>query len=271
MDGVEIDIDGIQLLVLLDLTVSHLDSGSVEVNGKAVETNTGRQVFSQHYMRGVWCQFRVYEARINVILLVLMSAIRLSPSPTGLPHNGKEIGKEDVMHSFTVIRYAIRLTVTYPDPVLFTRNCVRKELLGGTLGGLDVFLPYVKNYVETFMGKSITTQEWKDHLYAYYRAHGTEDNVMALDSIDWNAWLFGEGLMLLDPMERFCITKTHIDFLGNAYGFASTPNYRVLPSGTVGPDLICCPKRTYLENKLAFHPIARKMIEKDFGLAVTVL
>ncbi|KAL4071199.1 hypothetical protein V8B97DRAFT_1917760 [Scleroderma yunnanense] len=168
MDGVEIDIDGIQLLVLLDLTVSHLDSGSVEVNGKAVETNTGRQVFSQHYMRGVWCQFRVYEARINVILLVLMSAIRLSPSPTGLPHNGKEIGKEDVMH---------------------------------TLGGLDVFLPYVKNYVETFMGKSITTQEWKDHLYAYYRAHGTEDNVMALDSIDWNAWLFGEGLMLLDPME----------------------------------------------------------------------
>lgn len=36
------------------------------------------------------------------------------------------------------------------------------------------------------MGKSITTQDWKDHLYTYYRTHGTEDNVKALDSIDWN-------------------------------------------------------------------------------------
>ncbi|KAL4071200.1 peptidase family M1-domain-containing protein [Scleroderma yunnanense] len=70
-----------------------------------------------------------------------------------------------------------------------------------TLGGLDVFLPYVKNYVETFMGKSITTQNWKDHLYAYYRAHGTKDNVKALDSIDWDAWLHGEGLTLPVPME----------------------------------------------------------------------
>jgi len=55
-----------------------------------------------------------------------------------------------------------------------------------TLGGLDVFLPYVKDYVETFMGKSITTQDWKDHLFTYYRTHGTKDDVKALDSIDWN-------------------------------------------------------------------------------------
>lgn len=36
------------------------------------------------------------------------------------------------------------------------------------------------------MGKSITSQEWKHHLYAYYQTHGTEDNIKALDSIDWN-------------------------------------------------------------------------------------
>lgn len=73
--------------------------------------------------------------------------------------------------------------VSYPvwhDNALFRLGAER------TLGGLDVFLPYIKNYVETFMGKSITSQEWKHHLYAYYQTHGTEDNIKALDSIDWN-------------------------------------------------------------------------------------
>jgi hypothetical protein len=55
-----------------------------------------------------------------------------------------------------------------------------------TLGGLDVFLPYVKDYVRTFMGKSITTGQWKEHLFAYYTQHGVEDNIKALNSIDWD-------------------------------------------------------------------------------------
>ena len=34
----------------------------------------------------------------------------------------------------------------------------------GRSGGLDVFLSYVKDYVSTFMGKSINdTTQWKDH------------------------------------------------------------------------------------------------------------
>ena len=55
-----------------------------------------------------------------------------------------------------------------------------------TIGGLDVFLPYIRNYVETFSGKSITTQQWKDHLYGYFQEHGGEEKVRALDTIDWN-------------------------------------------------------------------------------------
>lgn len=54
-----------------------------------------------------------------------------------------------------------------------------------TVGGLDVFLPYIRDYVETFSGKSIATQQWKDHLYGYFRKHG-EEKVEALDSIDWD-------------------------------------------------------------------------------------
>ncbi|EEB94219.1 hypothetical protein MPER_07004, partial [Moniliophthora perniciosa FA553] len=70
-----------------------------------------------------------------------------------------------------------------------------------TLGGLEVFLPYIRDYVETFMGKSITTQQWKEHLYEYYEKNGAEEKIKALDSIDWNAWFYGEGTELPVKME----------------------------------------------------------------------
>ncbi|KAI6159444.1 peptidase family M1-domain-containing protein [Pisolithus thermaeus] len=243
-----------------------------------------------------------------------------------------------------------------------------------TLGGLDVFLPYVKNYVQTFMGQSITTQQWKDHLYAYYREHGTRDNVEALDSIDWHAWLHGEGLTLPVPveydvtlaresnlladrwnkartatnlqeifkasdvqeldanqivvfLERLqsypALPKHHISFLGSTYSFATTPNAEIrfrfyevalldpqsvaareyavdaaawvvgeeIPKGNgeegrmgvvKGRMKFCRPifralytvdaelaLGTYRRHKLAFHPIARNLIEKDLGLTLT--
>lgn len=68
-----------------------------------------------------------------------------------------------------------------------------------TLGGLDIFLPYVKDYVSTFSGKSIQTEDWKKHLYNYFR--NEPDKLKALDSIDWNAWLFGEGTELPVKLE----------------------------------------------------------------------
>ncbi|KAJ7020251.1 peptidase family M1-domain-containing protein [Mycena alexandri] len=65
-----------------------------------------------------------------------------------------------------------------------------------TIGGVDVFLPYVKDYVSTFIGKSITTGQWKAHLYEYYTKNGGPEKVKLLDSIDWNAWFYGEGVEL---------------------------------------------------------------------------
>ncbi|KAN0101130.1 Peptidase family M1 domain containing protein [Tylopilus felleus] len=68
-----------------------------------------------------------------------------------------------------------------------------------SLGGLDVFLPYVKHYVQTFMGQSITTQQWKDNLIAYFKED--EKASKALERILWDEWLFGEGLTLPVPIE----------------------------------------------------------------------
>ncbi|KAI9453943.1 peptidase family M1-domain-containing protein [Boletus coccyginus] len=68
-----------------------------------------------------------------------------------------------------------------------------------TLGGLDVFLPYVKHYVQRFMGQSITTQQWKDDLVAYFKEN--EAASKALGEVLWDEWLFGEGLTLPVPVE----------------------------------------------------------------------
>lgn len=68
--------------------------------------------------------------------------------------------------------------------------------LEGVLGGLNVFLPYIHDYVSTFMGKSITTFQWKDHLYEYFKKSGGDEKIKALDSVDWDAWLYGDGLDL---------------------------------------------------------------------------
>ena len=72
----------------------------------------------------------------------------------------------------------------------------------------------MRNYVDTFMGKSITTDQWKDHLYAYFEKNGGEEKVKALNAVDWQvsnpvlhptwftlttinkAWLYGGGLDL---------------------------------------------------------------------------
>ncbi|KAG6849471.1 hypothetical protein H0H93_008198, partial [Arthromyces matolae] len=69
------------------------------------------------------------------------------------------------------------------------------------LGGLEAFLPYVKDYVNTFIGKSITTEQWKSHLYKYWETNGGSEKTAILDSIDWNAWLYGQGLDLPVQLE----------------------------------------------------------------------
>ena len=54
------------------------------------------------------------------------------------------------------------------------------------LGGLDVFLKYAQNYVQTFVGQSIGTDTWKEHLYSYFKANGGDAKIAILDAVDWN-------------------------------------------------------------------------------------
>ena len=71
------------------------------------------------------------------------------------------------------------------------------------VGGLDVFLPYVKSYFETFAGKSIGTDDWQSHLFEYFGKHKDASTIMPKleKEVDWDAWLHGEGLTLPVKME----------------------------------------------------------------------
>jgi len=40
--------------------------------------------------------------------------------------------------------------------------------------------------VQTFVGKSIGTETWKEHLYSYFKANGGDEKVSILDTVDWD-------------------------------------------------------------------------------------
>jgi len=64
-----------------------------------------------------------------------------------------------------------------------------------TVGGLDVWLPYARDYVRTFKGKVASTATWKAHLFGYFEKHDKAVRAK-LDKVDWEAWLHGRGLDL---------------------------------------------------------------------------
>ncbi len=69
-----------------------------------------------------------------------------------------------------------------------------------TVGGLEHFLPYMKDYVKTFTNTSITTEQWREHLFDYFgKQKDSETYLKKLGQVDWDAWLHGVGLEL--PVE----------------------------------------------------------------------
>lgn len=62
------------------------------------------------------------------------------------------------------------------------------------LGGPDVFLGFLKTYIQVFAYKSVTTEEWKTFLYSYFK-----DKVEILDTVDWNGWMHTPGMPPVQP------------------------------------------------------------------------
>uniref|UniRef100_A0A3Q0RB53 Leukotriene A(4) hydrolase n=1 Tax=Amphilophus citrinellus TaxID=61819 RepID=A0A3Q0RB53_AMPCI len=62
------------------------------------------------------------------------------------------------------------------------------------LGGPEVFMGFVKSYIQRFAYSSVTTDEWKNYLFTYFK-----DKVDILNKVDWNAWMFTPGMPPVKP------------------------------------------------------------------------
>lgn len=71
-----------------------------------------------------------------------------------------------------------------------------------TVGGLDHFIPYMKDYVKTFTNKSITTEQWRKHLFDWFgKQENGEEYLKKLDKVNWDEWIHGTGLDLCIDMQ----------------------------------------------------------------------
>ncbi|XP_055386123.1 leukotriene A-4 hydrolase-like [Condylostylus longicornis] len=59
------------------------------------------------------------------------------------------------------------------------------------LGGPDVFEPFLRSYFETFKYKSVLTGDFKAYMYDYFGERNMDNK---LEKIDWDLWLYGEGM-----------------------------------------------------------------------------
>ncbi|KAM9705242.1 LOW QUALITY PROTEIN: leukotriene A-4 hydrolase-like [Menidia menidia] len=61
------------------------------------------------------------------------------------------------------------------------------------LGGPEVFMGFVKSYIQLFAYGSVTTEQWKKHLFCYFK-----DQVDVL-KVDWHAWMCSPGMPPVQP------------------------------------------------------------------------
>ncbi|KAM6153182.1 leukotriene A-4 hydrolase isoform 2-T2 [Erethizon dorsatum] len=110
-------------------------------------------------------------------------------------------------HPFT--KLVVDLTDVDPDvaysSVPYEKGFALLFHLEQLLGGPEVFLGFLKAYVEKFSYKSISTDDWKNFLYSHFK-----DKVDILNQVDWNAWLYSPGLPPIKPNYDTTLTNACI-------------------------------------------------------------
>lgn len=65
-----------------------------------------------------------------------------------------------------------------------------------TLGGPSVFEPFFRYYLDKYKFKSLLSDEFKSTLYEYFQGKNKDEQ---LAKIDWDLWLYGEGMPPIIP------------------------------------------------------------------------
>ena len=85
-----------------------------------------------------------------------------------------------------------------------------------TVGGLDHFIPYMKDYVKTFDGTSITTDQWRSHLFHFFGSQpDSASYIRKLGRVDWDEVsvsnkeaLIRSGCMVMDQTSALTCNMT---------------------------------------------------------------
>nr|XP_015796526.2 leukotriene A-4 hydrolase [Nothobranchius furzeri] len=73
------------------------------------------------------------------------------------------------------------------------------------MGGPEVFMGFVKSYIQLFAYSSVTTDDWKNYLFSYFK-----NKVDVLNQVDWNAWMFTPGMPPVQPQYDTTLADTCI-------------------------------------------------------------
>ncbi|PWN31448.1 uncharacterized protein FA14DRAFT_128098 [Meira miltonrushii] len=153
-----------------------------------------------------WSSFWLNEG-INVwIERLLLSVVHGPESGPAIRELHYIIGRkafEDAVDQFSSVTRFQRLVPVFekgedPDDAFSSIPYEKGSLfilyLERLVGGLDNFLPFIRSYFKAFYDRSISTQEWKQHLFDFYA--GNEEITKKLNTVKWDEWFNGEGKQL---------------------------------------------------------------------------
>ena len=117
------------------------------------------------------------------------------------------VSKFGAAHAYT----KLVLDIDDDDPddsfssVPYEKGCLFLYYLETRLGGRESFEGFLKAYIARFRHQAIGTDQFKQYLYEYFAP--VAPHRQALDSVDWDAWLHGVGMLPI-PFEELRLDQS---------------------------------------------------------------
>lgn len=164
--------------------ISHSWTGNLVTNGNFEHfwLNEGFTVFVEQKIIGRLrgSQYRDFHALHGLSELkdTIKNQLKDEPELTKLVVDLSNVGPDDAFSS-----------VPYMKGSTFLRY------LEDLFGGADVFEPFLQKYLDKFKYQSILTKDFQKYVYEYFNKKIPDK----LEQVDWDKWLFSEGLPVIIP------------------------------------------------------------------------
>lgn len=130
------------------------------------------------------------------------------------------------------------------------------------LGGPEVFEPFLRAYLNNFKYKSIMTKDFQKYFYDYF----IEKNSEKLEEVDWDKWLYSEGMPIVVPNYNTTVydtCKEHADL------WASKSTAEIKSSDLIKEELTSIQKIEFLSQLIGKNQIVDLTAEKVDFLTAT--